>query len=150
MSYATYNKWMKILVADDNEAVQRVYKRIFADHEVHLVSCGYQGLKAVLDKTFEPDIIFSDYDMGTGYMNGTSFCTQLREAGCKVPFVLVSSNFEVRELATACGAQLGVRKPFSARMLHQISWKFVPEHAPKDVHVDELSDEELSTLASKA
>jgi CheY-like chemotaxis protein len=148
---------MKILAADDNDLVQRVYKRVFADHEVRVVSCGSEGLKLILDKTFEPDIVFSDYDMGVGYMNGTSFCTRLREAGSRIPFVLVSGNESVREMAEACGAQFGLHKPFSARMLFQIAWKFVPEQAPKDPHVvlahagtADLTAEELSALASKA
>jgi len=141
---------MKILVADDNEQVQRVYQRVFSEHEVHVVSCGAQGVKTVLDKTFEPDIVFSDYDMGVGYMNGTSFCSRLREAGCQVPFILVSSNYEVRELASACGAQLGVRKPFSPRTLLQVAWKFVPGQAPDGVDVADLTGEELDALVSKA
>lgn len=116
---------MKILVADDDAVMHRVYQRVFGnDNELRLVSDGAQGLDAL--KSFAPDIIFSDYDMGIGYMNGTSFCKALRAAGSTVPFILVSGNGDVRELAEGCGATFGMSKPIMKELLEMVIAKFVP------------------------
>lgn len=128
MSDAAYNVIMKILIADDDALMHRAYQRMFGqEHELRIVSDGAQGLEAITSKSFAPDIVFSDYDMGTGYMNGTSFCEKLRAAGCTVPFILISGNADVRQLAEGCGATFGVGKPVAKELLERVMVKFVPE-----------------------
>jgi DNA-binding NtrC family response regulator len=128
MSNAVYNIIMKILIADDDAQMHRAYQRMFdKEHELRIVSDGAQGLDAIVSKSFAPDIVFSDYDMGIGYMNGTSFCEKLRAAGCAVPFILISGNGDVRELAEKCGATFGIGKPVAKELLERVIEKFVPE-----------------------
>jgi CheY-like chemotaxis protein len=136
MSDAAYNTGMKILVADDEPQLRKVYERILGRaHEVRAVSDGMQGLEQI-DAGFCPDIIFSDFDMGVGFMSGTSFCTRLRERGNPVPFVLVSSNDQVRELAAECGAQCGLRKPFIGPQLVGLLKRLVPGPESAALQVD--------------
>lgn len=121
---------VKILVADDDPLMQDSYRRMLRSFDTQIVSGGLRALDLIRRLEFKPDIIFSDYDMGVGYMNGVTFCSDLRIAGDKTPFVLISGNGAVRTLAAGCGANYGLEKPFHKYQLLRLIEKLVP-NAPR-------------------
>lgn len=95
---------MKVLAVDDTPIFLEAYLyALREDHEVRLAASPAEAF-IILNGGFDPDIIFSDWDMPG--MDGGEFCADLRQRGSTVPFIIVSGvsrNDEARGLGvTAC------------------------------------------------
>ncbi|MCI0796987.1 MAG: response regulator [Chloroflexi bacterium] len=79
----------KILIVDDDEAIQRFYSTVLESHgyEVLVAENGQHGLKMVYRE--RPDLIISDLDMPK--MNGYEFCKIVRLM-VDVPFLMISGS----------------------------------------------------------
>ena len=107
----------KILLIDDDASLLDALSLAFEDagHEVHTAADGLRGLDAV--RANKPDAVVSDVNMPG--LDGFSLCKKLRDAGSRVPLVLLTSRDH--EIDEALGLELGaddyVAKPFSTRVL---------------------------------
>lgn len=134
---------IKVLIAEDDPQVRQLYTRILKEYETIFVTEGSEGLKAI-EAGWKPDIILSDYDMGIGYMNGVQFCERLRALGNRTPFILISGNDYVKELAEKCGASWGLSKPAMKFQIDELVKRLVPSRPPTPCAVQVVSSEELA------
>ena len=117
---------IKVLIAEDEPLVRRSYARLLGDeYDTIFAANGGEALRTI-ESGWKHDLILSDYDMGTGYMNGVDFCRRLRALGIKTPFVLISGNDRVRELAEECGANWGLAKPAMRFQIDKLVQFLVP------------------------
>ena len=79
----------KILVVDDDEAIQRLYSAVLKDegYEVSVADDGQHGLRMVYEE--RPDLIISDLDMPR--MNGYEFCKIVGHM-VDVPIMMISGS----------------------------------------------------------
>src|SRR5689334_208230 len=119
-SYAaqdSLNRMPKILLIDDDSALLDALSLAFEDagHDVVTAPDGLRGFEAV--KKDAPDAVVSDVNMPG--LDGFALCKKLRDAGHRVPLVLLTSRDN--EIDEALGLELGaddyVAKPFSTRVL---------------------------------
>jgi DNA-binding response OmpR family regulator len=107
----------RILLIDDDASLLDALSLAFEDagHEVLTAADGAIGLERI--RRDEPDAVVSDVTMPG--IDGLSLCRKLREEGCRVPLVLLTSRDH--EIDEALGLELGaddyVAKPFSTRVL---------------------------------
>jgi DNA-binding response OmpR family regulator len=107
----------RILLIDDDASLLDALSLAFEDagHEVLTAADGARGLERI--RRDEPDAVVSDVTMPG--LDGLSLCRKLREEGCGVPLVLLTSRDN--EIDEALGLELGaddyVAKPFSTRVL---------------------------------
>jgi two-component system chemotaxis response regulator CheY len=108
---------MKILVADDSRAMRMIVLRTLRQaglggHDIVEAEDGAQALELV--RTFQPDLILSDWNMPN--MNGIEFLNALRARGSSTPFCFVTSEGspEMRDEAERSGALGLIAKPFTA------------------------------------
>jgi DNA-binding response OmpR family regulator len=107
----------RILLIDDDASLLDALAMAFEDagHEVLTAPDGARGHERV--KGDKPDAVVSDVNMPG--LDGFSLCRKLREAGNRVPLVLLTSRDN--EIDEALGLELGaddyVAKPFSTRVL---------------------------------
>jgi len=107
----------RILLIDDDASLLDALSLAFEDagHDVLTAPDGLRGFEAV--KTESPDAVVSDVNMPG--LDGFALCKKLRDAGHRVPLVLLTSRDN--EIDEALGLDLGaddyVAKPFSTRVL---------------------------------
>ena len=103
---------LKILLVDDEEIVRATLKGYldFLGHEVHEVSDGFSGLKALKDKEY--DVAVSDIRMPG--IDGFSFIMEARKLRPNMPIMLISGHGDsaCAEDAFEAGAVGLCRKPF--------------------------------------
>jgi adenylate cyclase len=110
---------LKALVVDDSPTIRDLIANMFKElgYEVATAGNGFEGFKAV--RSFEPDIITSDYDMPV--LNGWEFCTEIRdcEEFKNIPIIMITTR--ATELDMKKGELLGVSayltKPFETKKL---------------------------------
>lgn len=113
----TIAKVPRILLIDDDAALLDALALAFEDagHEVTTATDGLRGLEAVTREA--PDAIVSDVNMPG--LDGFALCKKLRDAGHRIPLLLLTSRDD--EIDEALGLELGaddyVAKPFSTRVL---------------------------------
>lgn len=107
---------MDVLLVDDSRTMRMLVQRA-------LRQAGYRDLvigeaehgRDALDKLGEsiPKLILSDWNMPV--MSGIEFLKELRAGSCHVPFGFITSeaSAEIKELASASGAQFVLTKPFT-------------------------------------
>lgn len=110
---------LKALVVDDSPTIRDLIASMFKElgYDVATADNGFEGFKAV--RSFEPDIITSDYDMPV--LNGWEFCTEIRD--CEefkdIPIIMITTR--ATELDMKKGELLGVSayltKPFETKKL---------------------------------
>jgi DNA-binding response OmpR family regulator len=107
----------RILLVDDDASLLDALTLAFEDagHDVLTAPDGARGLVRARDD--KPHAVVSDVNMPG--LDGFSLCKKLREAGDRVPLVLLTSRDD--EIDEALGLELGaddyVAKPFSTRVL---------------------------------
>jgi DNA-binding response OmpR family regulator len=107
----------EILLIDDDASLLEVLSLAFEDAGYEVVSArdGAAGLARI--EARRPDAIVSDVNMPA--LDGFSLCRRLREEGCHVPLILLTSRDS--EIDEALGLDLGaddyLAKPFSTRVL---------------------------------
>lgn len=119
---------MKILIADDSQAMRRIVVRSlrqagFEGHELVEAENGKQALD--IAQTQGPDLILSDWNMPE--MNGIEFLAALRAGGKKTPFGFVTTEGtpEMREKAMSTGADFMLNKPFTAEQMQSTLGPFI-------------------------
>lgn len=106
-----------ILIVDDDEKIVSMLRRglAFEGYEVQTASNGAEGLSKLMDK--EPDIVVLDVMMPQ--IDGFEVCRRLREAGSKVPVLMLTAKDEVqsRVIGLDTGADDYLVKPFALEEL---------------------------------
>lgn len=106
-----------ILIVDDDEKIVSMLRRglAFEGYDVQTASNGAEGLSKLMDK--EPDIVILDVMMPQ--IDGFEVCRRLREAGSKVPVLMLTAKDEVQSRVTGLdtGADDYLVKPFALEEL---------------------------------
>ena len=108
---------MRILVADDDQAVRESLRRslTFNGYEVTMAGNGVEALKSATHH--QPDLVLLDVNMPE--MDGLEVCRQIRAFGSEVPVLMLTARVEVgdRVLGLDAGADDYLPKPFALEEL---------------------------------
>lgn len=108
---------MRILVADDDQAVRESLRRslTFNGYEVTVAGDGVEALGAATGD--QPDLVLLDVNMPK--MDGLEVCRQIRASGSGVPVLMLTARVEVgdRVLGLDAGADDYLPKPFALEEL---------------------------------
>jgi DNA-binding response OmpR family regulator len=106
-----------ILIAEDDQTVQRVLKRLFESNGYHVeIRCdGKSALEAV--REIVPTVLI--LDLGLPVMSGIDVCREIRKQLHILPIVVLSAAIDVTDkiVLLELGADDYVTKPFSPREL---------------------------------
>lgn len=111
----------KALVVDDSRAIRRMLSQIMTDSgfEVVQASNGKQALQTMEQDGFAVNVVMVDWNMPE--MDGLEFVQSMRTrpALAHVPVVMVTTQNEMEQIATAlqAGANEYVMKPFTAAVI---------------------------------
>ena len=105
----------RLLVADDSETVLLMLQRRLEmeGYEVITATDGFQALERLGDaNSGKPDVILLDAMMPN--MSGTEVLEKLRDAGSKIPVLMISAHLDVNEpdRMRSLGAADCIPKPF--------------------------------------
>ena len=108
---------MKILIVDDSKVMRTLVRRALrqAGYGSNTLLEAGNGCEAIEVIDCEnPDIVLSDWNMPE--MNGLELLTKIREDGCRVPFVFVTTEGtqKMRDTAAEAGASSFLVKPFTS------------------------------------
>lgn len=106
----------KILITDDDEGVQDIFKLIFekAGYEVAV----YGEALSILENNYKsPDLFLLDRQL-SGY-DGLKLCTFLKDQPTtkNIPVIIVSATPDLGNLANEAGADDFIEKPFQMKVL---------------------------------
>lgn len=114
---------MNVLIVDDSKAMRMIVSRTlrqagYGDGNLREAADGAEALAAI--KAEEPDLVLSDWNMPE--MNGIELLRALRADGSTVRFGFITSEStdEMREQASAAGAEFLLAKPFTADQVAEI------------------------------
>ncbi len=114
---------MNILVVDDSSAMRMMIVRTlrqagFGGKDVDQAEDGAIALECIRKKT--PDLVLADWNMPN--MNGIELLEALRAENNDVTFgfITTESTREMREKATAAGAQFLIAKPFTVDSFEKV------------------------------
>ncbi len=108
---------MRILVADDELSLRKALENILTKHG-HEVSFAVNGLEACRMAAEQwPDLMILDVMMPE--MNGFDVCEHLRQAGSRVPIILLSAKGDIvdKSIGFKMGADDYIVKPFDPQEL---------------------------------
>ena len=105
----------RLLVADDSETVLLMLQRRLEmeGYEVITATDGFQALERLEDaNSGKPDVILLDAMMPN--MSGTEVLEKLRDAGSKIPVLMISAHLDANEpdRMRSLGAADCIPKPF--------------------------------------
>ena len=107
----------RILIVEDDRAVQRALKRLFVaqGYAVDIVSDGKAGLEAL--KRAAPAAVV--LDLGLPTISGKDVCREVKQQNPALPIVVLSASTDVTDkvVLLELGADDYVTKPFSPREL---------------------------------
>jgi two-component system response regulator MprA len=110
---------VKILVVDDERAVRESLRRALEleGYEIELATDGREALSALADEAPQPDAVILDVLMPG--VDGLEVCRTLRNAGNRVPVLMLTARDEVesRVAGLDAGADDYVSKPFALEEL---------------------------------
>jgi two-component system chemotaxis response regulator CheY len=119
---------MKILVVDDSKAMRMIVKRTlrqagFNNIDVNEAENGAEALQAI--KADPPGLVLCDWNMPE--MNGIDLLRALRQEGNGVQFGFVTSEAspEMKNTASAAGAQFLITKPFTEDTFRTVLAQFI-------------------------
>lgn len=119
---------MKILVVDDSRAMRMIVKRTlrqagFNNIDVAEADNGKAALEAMAASP--PSLVLCDWNMPE--MNGIELLRHLRGEGNAVNFGFVTSEAspEMKNTASAAGAQFLITKPFTADTFKDVLSQFI-------------------------
>jgi DNA-binding response OmpR family regulator len=102
----------KILIIDDDDSILDAISLILQDdgYLVGTASRGEDAYKKVIKHN--PDIILLDYLMSG--VNGRDICIKLKKSKrtAKIPVIMFSAHPSAKQLASDCGAEGFLTKPF--------------------------------------
>jgi DNA-binding response OmpR family regulator len=107
----------KILIVEDDSAVQRALKRLFEaeDYAVEITSNGKSGLDAF--RSSPPSAVILDLRLPE--LSGNDVCREIKREAPSLPIIVLSAKTDVSDkvLLLELGADDYVTKPFSPREL---------------------------------
>ena len=110
---------MKILVVDDERAVRESLRRALEleGYEIELAADGREALSLLMDDHPQPDAVILDVLMPG--VDGLEVCRRLREAGNRIPVLMLTARDEVQNRVAGldAGADDYVTKPFALEEL---------------------------------
>ena len=120
---------LRVLLADESTTIKKVMQLALQDFAVE-VKAVHVGVDVVeVAKVFRPDIIFADVLLQK--KNGYEVCSDIKKEPSlqPVPVVLMWSSFlDIDEkLASQCGANQRLEKPFDVETLRQLILELVPK-----------------------
>jgi two-component system, cell cycle response regulator len=118
-------KKSRILIVDDDPAIQNLLKGFYASYDVDLFEAVHGQQAIEMAPVYRPDLILLDIDMPV--LNGYTTIAILRthEATSDVPIILMTGQAEAKDKAKGLyDAYLG--KPFCKDDLIQATLKFLP------------------------
>ena len=107
----------KILVIEDDRAVQRALKRLF-ESEGYSVDCSYDGPTALeAFRASPPSVVILDLRLPG--ITGKDLCREIKQSSPEMPVIVLSAAADVADkvLLLETGADDYVTKPFSPREL---------------------------------
>ena len=114
---------MKILIVDDSAAMRMIVRKTlrlagFEGHDFTETDDGVKGLSAI--KAGKPDLVLSDWNMPN--MTGIELLETLGKEGIKVNFGFITTEAtpDMRQRATAAGANFLISKPFTPESFKEI------------------------------
>jgi len=114
---------MNILIVDDSSAMRMMVVRTLRQagidkKNVEQAEDGAVALESIRNK--EPDLVLADWNMPN--MTGIELLEALREEGIDVVFgfITTESSKEMRQKATAAGAQFLIAKPFTLESFEKV------------------------------
>ena len=121
---------MRILIVEDSQLVQQMYKLAFSqrDHLLVTAANGRDALTALAAADQPFDLILLDLRMPD--MNGVEFLAVLQQQGCRVPVVLTTAEPEASPLvaeARHLGPAAVVHKPWKPIELREVVRQVIPE-----------------------
>ena len=103
----------RILIIDDDEDILEIFNLIF-QNEGYNVVLSNNGDAA--ENIFEigPDLVILDVRIVGSVKNGGEICSDLKEKfkDARLPVILISAEHDVRRIASECGADAYLNKPF--------------------------------------
>ena len=118
----------KILVADDDPGIVDAMQILLED-EGYEVLTTMDGENVVQMFDQKPDLVFLDIWMSG--VNGNTVCQKLKadENTKHVPVIMFSANRDTEQIATQCGADGFLSKPFEVKELIEIVHKYLGKSA---------------------
>ena len=114
-----------VLVADDDDDLLQLVKMQLqqAGFTVQLSLNGHGIIKMAVDG--HPDIILLDIAMDG--ISGGDICKKLKnqDETSQIPVIMISANDNIEDIATSCGANDFVRKPFNVQVIKEKITQFV-------------------------
>jgi len=114
---------VKILIVDDSAAMRMIVRKTlrlagFEGHEYSESDDGVKALAAI--KAGPPDLVLSDWNMPN--MTGIELLETLGKEGIKLKFGFITTEAtpDMRQRATAAGANFLISKPFSPESFKEI------------------------------
>ncbi|MGH2831480.1 MAG: response regulator transcription factor [Solirubrobacteraceae bacterium] len=117
MSVPVTSKAARILIVDDEPAVQQALRRAFSmgEYEVTLAGDGRQALECLGSDSYEAIVL----DISMPYIDGLEVCRRMREAGDRTPVLMLTAREQIddRVAGLDAGADDYLIKPFALREL---------------------------------
>uniref|UniRef100_UPI0006CF8448 response regulator n=1 Tax=Clostridium sp. NkU-1 TaxID=1095009 RepID=UPI0006CF8448 len=108
---------MKILIAEDELAMQKILKLYFenAGYEVDVASDGEGAFDKLCQNKY--DLLIADWMMPK--MNGIQLCEEIRSYSLPIKIIMLTAKSEIENEITglSCGADDYIRKPFEPKIL---------------------------------
>ncbi|OOQ60425.1 response regulator [Mucilaginibacter pedocola] len=113
----------RILVIDDDQDILEIFNIIFQDAGYNVVVSNHSE---TAEHIYEigPDLVILDIRIAGSDKNGGQICTEIKEKfkNVQLPVVLVSGEADISSIASQCGADGFIRKPFDiGALLHRIT-----------------------------
>lgn len=114
---------MKILVIEDNPDIKEVLDYIIQDEGHETISCADGSSLNNLDR-LTPDMIFMDEILGG--LRGSNLIKGLKadDTTRNIPVILISAMPNLKDIATGCGADAFLEKPFNIDTLTDLIKNF--------------------------
>ncbi|PWS28309.1 response regulator [Pedobacter yonginense] len=103
----------KIMVIDDDEDILSILEIILGDEGYESILYN-TGANADTVAQLSPDLILLDVRIAGFPKTGVEICSEFKSDPklLGIPILLISAEYNVKSLATACGADGFVQKPF--------------------------------------
>jgi len=103
----------KALIVDDERYIRDLVGDLMQtlDYDTETFSNAEDALRSVQETAF--DVVFTDYDLGGGRMNGLTFARRLAEQSDHPPYVILMSGGEVPGLEIGQDIAAFLQKPFT-------------------------------------
>jgi len=116
----------KILVADDDPGIVDAMQILLEDEGYEVITT-LDGEKIYELYEQKPDLVFLDIWMSG--INGSSVCRKLKTdtATKDTPVIMFSANRDTEDIASQCGADDFLSKPFEINKLLDVARKYIGE-----------------------